>query len=124
MSLNLYDERRFHRYHSGPGRKKIRFDLLQLQYHSLGTLECSPDVYGPIMTEGAGGTGRLLWCSDFKRKTRLGFGVLWVTLMVVGGEEGGKGFMLTPEGPYMLSNDSATFVVCSSGSFSSKRIGI
>ena len=41
-------------------------------------------------------------------------------MVVVGGEEGGKGFMLTPEGPYMLSNDSGTFVVCSSGSFSSK----
>ena len=44
MSLNFYDERRFHRYHSGPERKKIRFDLLQLQYHSLGTLECFPDA--------------------------------------------------------------------------------
>ena len=42
--------------------------------------------------------------------------------MVVGGEEGGKGFVLTPEDPYMLSNDSFTFVACSSGSFNFKLV--
>ena len=45
-----------------------------------------------------------------------------VMLMVVGGEEGGKGFVLTPEDAYMLSNDLLTFIVCSSGSFNSKLV--
>ena len=44
--------------------------------------------------------------------------------MAVGGEEGGKRFVLTPEDPYMLSNDLFTFVAssCSSGSFDFKLV--
>ena len=44
--------------------------------------------------------------------------MLVVISMVVGGEEGGKGLVKSeelPGGPYTLSNDSFTFVVCSSG---------
>ena len=85
MSSNLYDEKHVHHYHSGPKRKKICFDLLQLQYHSLGTLECFLDVYSLIMTREQ--VGQVVWYNDFKQKIQSGFRVLWVMPVVVEGEE-------------------------------------
>ena len=121
MSSNLYDEKHVHHYHSGPKRKKICFDLLQLQYCSLGTLECFLDVYSLIMTREQ--VGQVVWYNDFKQKIQSGFRVLWVMPVVVEGEEWGKEFVLmTPDNPYMLLNDWFTFVVCSSGSFDSKLV--
>ena len=66
-------------------RRGRRFVLI----YSLGTLNAFQTF---MVHRGASGTGRfIVWCNDFERKTRLGFGMFWVQLMMVGGEDEGNG---------------------------------